>query len=134
MCLGRIGSMMCFFTSARRSSVETSSSCWVETTTASMRVGLPSTYSTLTWLLPSGRRNSSVPARRTSLSWRTSLWASMMGSGISSGVSSQAIAEHQALIAGAAGIHAHGDVGRLALNGVQDAAGLGVEAQCSASV
>ena len=38
------------------------------------------------------------------------------------------VAEHQALIARAAGIHAHGDVGGLALNGVQNAAGLGIEA------
>ncbi len=85
-----MGSMMCFFTSARRSSVEISSLCCVETTTASMRLGVLPTYSTLTWLLPSGRRKSRAPWRRTSESCRTSLWASMMGSGISSGVSSQA--------------------------------------------
>jgi hypothetical protein len=38
------------------------------------------------------------------------------------------IAEHQALVAGATGIHAHGDVGRLALDGIEDAAGFAVEA------
>ena len=38
------------------------------------------------------------------------------------------VAEHQALIAGAAGVDAHGDIGRLALNGIQHAAGLAVEA------
>ena len=36
--------------------------------------------------------------------------------------------EHQALVAGAACIHAHGDVGRLLLNGGDYAAGLGIEA------
>ncbi len=55
-CEGTTGSMMCFFTSARSCSVVTSSSCCVEITTASMRLGLLPTYSTLTWLLPSGRR------------------------------------------------------------------------------
>ena len=82
--------MMCFFTSRRKSSVEMSGLCCVEMTTASMRLGVLSTYSTLTWLLPSGRRKSRMPSRRTSESRRTSLWAIMMGSGISSGVSSQA--------------------------------------------
>ena len=38
------------------------------------------------------------------------------------------VAEHQALVAGAAGVHAHRDVGGLGLNRVQNAAGLGVEA------
>ena len=125
---GTTGSMMCFFTCARSSSVEILSSCCVETTTASMRLGLPSTYSTLTWLLPSGRRKSSRLARRTSLNCCTSLCAIMIGSGINSLVSSQAIAEHQALVARAARVHAHGDIGRLALDGVENPAGLAVEA------
>ena len=34
----------------------TSGACWVETTIASTRFGLPKAYSTVTWLLPSGRR------------------------------------------------------------------------------
>ncbi len=38
------------------------------------------------------------------------------------------IAEHETLVAGAAGIHAHCDVGRLALDGVQDSAGVAIEA------
>jgi len=38
------------------------------------------------------------------------------------------VTEHQALVARAAGIHAHGDIGRLALDRVQDPAGLGIEA------
>ena len=44
------------------------------------------------------------------------------------------VAEHQALVAGAAGIDAHGDVGRLALDGVEDAAGLAVEAEAGVGV
>jgi hypothetical protein len=87
---GSTASIMCFLTSARSVSVETSSLCWVETTTASIRLGFPPTYSTLTCDFPSGRRKSSVRARRTSESRRTSLCASIMGMGISSAVSSQA--------------------------------------------
>src|SRR5208283_2389830 len=37
------------------------------------------------------------------------------------------ISKHEALVAGAAGIHAHRDVGRLALDGVEDAAGMAIE-------
>src|SRR5580704_13724488 len=37
--------------------------------------------------------------------------------------------EHQALVAGASSVHAHGDVGRLALNRINDAAGFAVEAE-----
>ena len=87
---GTTASMMCFFTSRRNSSVETSALCWVEITTASMRFGTPPTYSTLTWLLPSGRRKSRTPWRRTWERRCTSLCAIMIGSGISSAVSSQA--------------------------------------------
>ena len=43
-------------------------------------------------------------------------------------------AEHQALVAGAAGVHAHGDVGRLLLDGANYAAGLRVEAKLGAGV
>ena len=43
-------------------------------------------------------------------------------------------AEHQALIAGAAGVHAHRDVGRLAVNRGQHRAGFGVEPVLAAGV
>jgi len=36
-------------------------------------------------------------------------------------------AEHHALVAGAAGVHAHGDIGRLRLNQVMHAAGIAIE-------
>ena len=96
-------------------------------TTASMRAGLPSTYSTVTWLLPSGRRKSSSPERRTCDKRRDSLCASMIGSGISSVGFIARVAEHQALVARAARIHAHGDIGALGLNRIQHAAGFRVE-------
>ena len=44
------------------------------------------------------------------------------------------IAEHQALVAGAAGVNTHGDVRRLFVNGADYAAGFGVEAKFGASV
>ena len=93
------------------------------------RFGLPSTYSTLTWLLPSGRRKSSVPARRTSRKLAAQLVRQHDRQrhqlrGLVAGV-----AEHQALVAGAARVHAHGDIGRLRLDRVQHAAGLAVEAE-----
>ena len=68
----------------------TSGLCWVEMTTASMRFGVLPTYSTLTWLLPSGRRKSRMPSRRAVERRCTSLCAIMIGSGMSSGVSSHA--------------------------------------------
>ena len=44
-------------TSARSWSMLTLSLCWLEMTTVSTRTGLLfSSYSTVTWLLPSGRR------------------------------------------------------------------------------
>ena len=47
-------------------------------------------YSTVTWVLPSGRRYGTVPLRRTVESCLDSWWASMIGRGISSGVSRHA--------------------------------------------
>ncbi len=44
------------------------------------------------------------------------------------------VAEHQTLIAGAAGINTHRDIGRLALDGVEDATGFGIEAECGVGV
>ena len=70
----------------------TSALCWVETTTASIATGRSSSYRTLTWVLPSGRRKSipSICFFRTSARRRASLWASWIGLGISSLDSSQA--------------------------------------------
>ncbi len=72
------------------SSLVTFGSWWVEMTTASIRFGLPWSYSTVTCDLPSGRSQGRVPSLRASASRRVSLCASEMVSGISSGVSLQA--------------------------------------------
>ena len=64
--------------------------CCVEISTVDRRFGLPSTYSTETWVLPSGRRYGSVPDLRTSESRNASLCASQIGIGMRSSVSSQA--------------------------------------------
>ena len=49
--------------------------CWVETTTLVQPTGLPLTYFTVTWLLASGCRSKSWPARRLSDSTFRILWA-----------------------------------------------------------
>ena len=67
-----------------------SGACCVDTTTVSSRTGVIPEYSTVTWVLPSGRRYGTVPLRRTVDSCLDSWCASMIGSGISSGVSRQA--------------------------------------------
>ena len=93
-------------------------------TTASTRITLPfASYSTVTWDLPSGRRKGSVPFLRTFESRMVSLCASEMGVGINSSVLIDRKAEHHSLVAGAAGIYAHGDV-----------AGLLVDAEITAQV
>jgi hypothetical protein len=56
MWAGMIGRITCSTMSARIWSALTSGLCWVEMTTLSTDTGLPSTYRTDTWLLPSGRR------------------------------------------------------------------------------
>ena len=57
-----------------------------------------------------------------------SAWASMIGIGISSGGLVAGVADHQPLVAGAAGVDALGDVRRLPADRVEDAAGRVVEA------
>ncbi len=55
-CLGIVGSTTCSIMSSRILERPVSGPCCVEMTTVSTDTGLPSTYRTLTWLLPSGRR------------------------------------------------------------------------------
>ena len=64
--------------------------CCVETTTVSIRTGVSPSYSTVTWLLLSGRSQSTSPFWRASVSRLMIRCASAIGSGISSGVSLQA--------------------------------------------
>ncbi len=53
---GSSGRMTCSITSARIFFWLTESACCVLSTTVSMRTGFPPSYSTVTWVLPSGRR------------------------------------------------------------------------------
>ena len=76
-----------------RSSWDMSGLCWVETTTLLTRCGLPSRYWTLTWDFESGRSNlasGTFPDFLMSARSDTRSWASLMGSGMSSSVSSHA--------------------------------------------
>ena len=59
------GTMTCFLIWVAISSWSISGACCVEITTASTRAGTPKRYSTVTWLLPSGRSHGSVPSLRT---------------------------------------------------------------------
>ena len=69
-----------------------------------------------------------MPFLRTCESRMVSLCASEMGVGISSAFSFTGIAKHHSLVAGAAGVYAHGDVAGLFVDGGDDGAGVGVEA------
>ncbi len=53
----------------------TSGPCCVETTMADARTGTSSSYSMVTWVLPSGRSQSTFLLLRTSASFFASLWA-----------------------------------------------------------
>ena len=64
--------------------------CWVESTTVWTRLGVAPTYSTVTWLLASGRSCSMVCASRTLACDSTRRCESWIGSGISASVSLQA--------------------------------------------
>ena len=85
-----------------RSSASTSGSCWVLTRTVWTRRGRPSgSYSTVTWLLPSGRRNGqrAVPADLGQP--RATRWASMIAARHQLVGLVGRVAEHHALVAGA---------------------------------
>ncbi len=66
------------------------SECWVDTTTLLIPTGRIPSYTTLTWVLPSGRSHGRSPALRTAASRSARRWASTIGSGMSDGVSSDA--------------------------------------------
>ena len=102
--------------------------------TASTRAGRPPSYSTVTWLFPSGPQvvEDLVLAHlaqalrqlvREHDGQRHQLFRLVAG-----------VAEHQALVARAPRVHAHGDVGRLLVDGGDHAAGLVVEAVLGAGV
>ena len=123
--------------------------CWLEISTVESAFGRPSSYTTDTWVLPSGRRYSIVPSLRTAASCFASRCASQIGMGMRSGVSShaypniipwspaptsskwsvEAVADLLRLV------DALRDVGRLLVDRGDDRAGVGVEpvrgARCS---
>ncbi len=88
--VGSTGLTISSMTASRMVAYWASGACCVLTTTVSMHEGRPASYCTVTWLLPSGRRNPSLPSLRTDASRRVMPWASMMGRGMSSSVSVQA--------------------------------------------
>src|SRR6185369_12887439 len=88
--VGIVDRMTASTISLRSRSARTSGSCWADTTTVLTRFGTPRSYSIVTWVLPSGRRNGSWPDLRASARRRAMRCASAMGSGMSSGVSRQA--------------------------------------------
>ena len=77
---------------------------------------------------PSGRRKGSVPFLRTCDSRMVNLCAKEIGVGINSSVSSQRIPKHHSLVAGAAGVYAHGYVAGLFVDAGDYGAGVAVEA------
>src|SRR5256886_10193118 len=79
---------------SRRSELETFSLCCVEITTQSTRAGRPLRYSMVTCDFPSGRRKSTLLALRISERRCVRRWASWIGMGINSSVSSQRSEEH----------------------------------------
>ena len=98
-------------------------------TTASTRTGLWfASYSTVTWLLPSGRRYAILPFLRTSLSFCSQLVRQRDRRRHQLRRLVGGVAEHHALVAGAAGVHALRDVRRLAVDRRDHRAGVRVEA------
>ena len=145
--LSIVGRMTRSMISVRRRSARTSGSCCAETTTVRTRLGTPRSYSTVTWVLPSGRRYGSSPrladlgqaarhAVREGDRQRHQLGRLAAGE-----------AEHHPLVAGAQLVvrrlvvadlerlvDAHRDVGRLLLDRHERAAGQVVEAVVGAGV
>ncbi len=87
---GKTGATIASRTSRRTCSRETSSACWVETTTVSTRAGRPPRYSTETWVFPSGRSQGISPVVRASTRRLTRRRDHQAGAGIRASVSSQA--------------------------------------------
>src|SRR6478752_348769 len=118
----RTGSITSASMSGRRSvSTSTSSRCCAEISTVSTRTGLPSTYSTDTWLLPSGRRYGTTPALRTSESRFDKRWAVEIVARVLLALLERVVDTDR-------------DVGGLLLDRRDDAAGLAVEPELRVGV
>ena len=90
--------------------------------------GRPPMYSMVTWDLPSGRRKSTGAVLADFGELERELVRELDRHGHEFGGLVAGVAEHHALVAGAAGIDAHGDVGGLLVDAGNHAAGVGVEA------
>src|SRR3977135_1499250 len=137
-------------TPSRSSTLSILSECWVDTTTLAIPTGRAPSYTTLTWVLPSGRSHERSPALRTAASRSARRRASTVRSGRTEGGGGgmgqhdrerhegrglvRGVPEHHSLIARPALVHAHGDVARLAIDGREDGAGLRVEAAARVGV
>ncbi len=126
--------MTCSMISSRIFSRSTSGACWVDTTTVSTRTGLPSVVLHGHLALAVGPE---VVERALAANLTEALDQPVREHdrqrhqllGLVAGV-----AEHEALVAGAAGVHAHGDVRRLLVDRGHDRARLVVEAELGAGV
>ena len=121
-------------TASRRSLCETLSLCCVEMTTVSTRTGRPSDIldGDLGFGVGAEEINFVLLADLGKLLGELMRQLDRHGHQLGSFVAS--VAEHHALVASAASINAHGDVGRLAFHGGHDAAGFGVKAVLGAVV
>ena len=128
------GLMTSSITASRRSLCETLSLCCVEITTVSTRTGLA--VHVFHGNLGLAVRTEEIDfARLADLRELVrQLVRELDRHGHQLGRLVARVAEHHALVAGAAGVHAHGDVGRLRLDGGEHAAGFGVEAILRAGV
>ena len=105
----------------------TSGLCCVETTIVSTRTGLPFRYSTVTWDLPSGRTHGRIFFLRTSARRLCEPMGQDNRHRHQFGGFIGGIAEHETLVASAAGIHSHGDIAGLLMDGGKDRAGVEIK-------
>jgi hypothetical protein len=121
--------MTCLRMSACRSSLLTLSACWLEMTTASMRAGLPVLVVLDRDLaLAVGAQVGQLAGLAHLGELAGELVGQRDGRGHQLGGLVGGVAEHHALVAGAAGVNALGDVAGLLVDGGDDGAGVGVEA------
>ncbi len=110
-------------------SLSENSACWVEMTTASTRTGLLLlSYSTVTCDLAVGAEVAELAVFADFGELVGELVGERDGRGHQLGGLVGGVAEHHALVAGAAGVDTLGDVGGLAVDGGDDGAGVAVEA------
>ncbi len=125
---GRMGSMTCLRISARSCSMETLSLCWRGDDHGIQPHGLAVHVLHADLGLAVGAQVVQQPGAADFAQLGHQLVGQHDGQRHQLGGLVAGVAEHQALVARAAGVHAHGDVGRLALERADHAAGVAVEA------